>query len=357
MSRTIIVGIDGSANSEAAVTWAIAHAKRTRAEIRLVAAYTVPGVSISRTDIVRATDFDAPIKHAAESLAESTAARVSDAGVPVSAVVSPGDASGVLIESSATADLAVVGARGRGGFAGRLLGSVALAMPAHAHCPTIVIPTAWPKRPIPEKSMPVDLPMRWHHASFLDAAGNLIPDTDGSTDAFHQSDPSTANLRIPDYSGEVVAAVDPFEADSPVLRDAAQQAQFFGLPLHILGVTATHILSAEWLPSQAHLTKLYDDAATQREITAAALKEEFPDISVRWSIFDAPVAEVLVLATHSAELMVIGSRGRGGFVATLLGSTSQAVLAHSLCPTRVIRVEKRPARNTNDSGKPAATTE
>src|SRR5699024_3144606 len=51
-----------------------------------------------------------------------------------------GDSVGTLVDSSVRAQIVVVGARGRGGFLGRVLGSVSTALPAHAHCPTVVVP-------------------------------------------------------------------------------------------------------------------------------------------------------------------------------------------------------------------------
>lgn len=319
MSHTIIVGIDGSHNAQCALQWAIGHAQKTSAQIRLVCAYTVPGVNMTQADIVYPADFDAVIRRSVDELAEAAAESVTAAGVPVSTSIAPGDASGVMVENSKNADLAVVGARGRGGFAGRLLGSVALAMPAHSHCPTVVIPSTWPDRTLPETPLPIDLPVR-----------SANPKTTG--DETH---------RRADFSGEVVAAVDPFETDTPVLRAAAAQARFYSLPLRLVGVTATHILSPEWLPSQEHLAKVYDEAAHSCEEAVEALAQDFPEVDVRWSVFDAPATEVLVSATYTAELMVIGSRGRGGFVSTILGSTSQGVLANAVCPVRVVRVARR----------------
>ena len=322
MSHTIIVGVDGSANSQCALQWAIKHAQLTASEIRLVAAYTVPGVNMSQADIVYPADFDITIKRSVQQLVDDNARTVTDASVPVSTVVFPGDASGALVENSKNADLAVIGARGRGGFAGRLLGSVALAMPAHALCPTVVIPSTWPERPLPERPLPIDLPVRSSAARTA---------TTESRD------------RRPDFTGEVVAAIDPFETDGPVLREAAQQARIYGLPLHLVGITAAHVLSPEWMPSETHLVKMYDEAVTSRENAVESLREEFPEIEVRWSIFDAPATEVLISATYTAELIIMGSRGRGGFVSTILGSTSQAVLSHAVCPIRVVRVLRRKA--------------
>ncbi|WP_426936691.1 universal stress protein [Brevibacterium sp. LE-L] len=323
MAHTIIVGIDGSDNADCALQWAIAHAQTTSAEIRLVSAYTVPGVNMSQADIVYPADFDAAVKKTVETIAEAAASTVTESGVPVSTTIVPGDASGVMVEHSKNADLAVVGARGRGGFAGRLLGSVALAMPAHSHCPTVVVPSTWPTRVMPSTPLPVDDPVRVKN---------------------HRTAAEDIRAR-PDFSGEIVAAVDPFETDTPVLRAAASQAAVYQLPLRLVGVTATHILSPEWMPSEKHLIRMYDEAAKAYEAAAESLRGDFPDLEVRYSIFDAPATEVLVSATYTAELVVIGSRGRGGFVSTVLGSTSQGVLSHAVCPVRVVRVTRRqPAR-------------
>lgn len=319
MTHTIIVGIDGSDNAQCALQWAIGHAQRTSAQIRLVSAYTVPGVNMTQADIVYPTDFDDVIKRSVEELAEVAAESVTAAGVPVSTSIAPGDASGVMVENSKNADLAVVGARGRGGFAGRLLGSVALAMPAHAHCPTVVIPSTWPHRVMPETPLPIDLPVR---------AANAKTSGEGK-------------LTRADFSGEVVAAVDPFETDTPILRAAAAQAGIYSLPLRLVGITATHILSPEWLPDEEHLGKMYDEAAKSCQSALEALAADFPEVEVSWSVFDAPATEVLVSATYTADLMVIGSRGRGGFTSTILGSTSQGVLANAVCPVRVVRVARR----------------
>ena len=319
MSHTIIVGIDGSDNAECALQWAITHAQKTSAEIRIVSAYTVPGVNMSQADIVYPADFDDAVKKTVEDIAEAAAATVTKAGVPVSTTIVPGDASGVMVEHSKNAALAVVGARGRGGFAGRLLGSVALAMPAHSQCPTVVVPSTWPTRIMPTTPLPIDDPVRTTDDPSAEADGRSRPD----------------------FSGEVVAAVDPFETDTPVLRAAAAQAAIYGVPLRLVGVTATHILSPEWMPSEEHLIRMYDEAAKAFTAAADSLKGDFPDLEVRFSIFDAPATEVLVSATYTADLMVIGSRGRGGFVSTILGSTSQGVLSHAVCPVRVVRVNRR----------------
>ena len=63
-------------------------------------------------------------------------------------------------------------------------------------------------------------------------------------------------------------------------------------------------------------------------------------------------AEVLVRASDTAEVLVIGSRGRGGFAGLLLGSTSQSVLPYSQCPTMVVRVSRDPDKRREDGEIP-----
>src|SRR5699024_12660773 len=142
------------------------------------------------------------------------------------------------------------------------------------------------------------------------------------------------------FSGEVVAAVSPFETYTPVLRTTAAHAAIYGAPLHLVGVTATHVLSPEWMPTQEHLVRMYDEAEKSVEAAIEALRGDFPVLDERFSLFDAAATEVLVSATYTADLMVIGSRGRGGFASTILGSTSQGVLSHAVCPVRVVRVTR-----------------
>src|SRR5699024_11266901 len=61
----------------------------------------------------------------------------------VNYLIERGDAAGVMVGLSSQAELAVVGARGRGGFVGRILCSVSSALPAHSHCLTVVVPSGY----------------------------------------------------------------------------------------------------------------------------------------------------------------------------------------------------------------------
>jgi nucleotide-binding universal stress UspA family protein len=140
LSNIVLVGVDGSPQSGAALQYAVAEANRRGARLRVVSTY-FPEYSVhGRTEPVSVSepaievDVEARIRRMVE---ESLAG---DAVVPpVEIVVAAGPAAGVLIDMSGEVDVLVVGHRGRGGFASMLLGSVGLHCVLHAHCPVIVV--------------------------------------------------------------------------------------------------------------------------------------------------------------------------------------------------------------------------
>jgi nucleotide-binding universal stress UspA family protein len=134
----IAVGVDGSKHSDAAAEWAIEEAGRRRAELVVVHAWEYP---------YRMTDEGFAPGH---DLAEVDAAIVVDKAVELAHERMSGDVHGKLVhggatqsllDESETADMLVVGSRGRGGFRSMLLGSVAHALSAHARCPVVVVRT------------------------------------------------------------------------------------------------------------------------------------------------------------------------------------------------------------------------
>src|SRR5699024_3929095 len=141
--EAVVVGIDGSPPSRNALAWAIQEARSLHRPIRLGGAYTMPSVAAAALDVSYVPIDDSSIRAAVTNTLKEAAAEVKAAGVPVEAVIEIGDAAGVLIDESKTGCLSVVGSRGRGGFAGRLLGTVSSALPAHSACPTVVVPASW----------------------------------------------------------------------------------------------------------------------------------------------------------------------------------------------------------------------
>lgn len=139
-SAGIVVGVDGSDQSLCALVWAAKEAERRRTPLHVVTAYTVPIFAASSMDAGYTTMDDAIIRDGARSVLNKALERISAYNIEVFSRVETGDAAAVLLELSEEADLMVVGSRGRGGFVGRLLGSVSSALPAHAKCPTVVVP-------------------------------------------------------------------------------------------------------------------------------------------------------------------------------------------------------------------------
>ena len=144
----IVVGVDGSDHGQCALVWAAREAQRRRRPLHVVTAYSVPIFAASGLDGGYATVDDSVIREGAEAIIRQALDKISSYDIDVSASVENGDASGVLLEMSETAELLVFGTRGRGGFVGRLLGSVSSALPAHAKCPTVTVPLrSLPLRP------------------------------------------------------------------------------------------------------------------------------------------------------------------------------------------------------------------
>ena len=141
MTNRIVVGVDGSAEAGEALSWAVAEAKRRSATVEVVHVYDVPvfadPMGMGSTVLYEESD---QIQEGAKAMLAEVVAPYADAGVTLDPLVVQGPAGGVLVDRSEGADLVVVGARGRGGVAGLLLGSVSQHVTHHARCPVVVIP-------------------------------------------------------------------------------------------------------------------------------------------------------------------------------------------------------------------------
>jgi nucleotide-binding universal stress UspA family protein len=145
MMETVVVGIDRTAASHAALRWAVKHAEALHARLLLVHAFDVPDVPLD-SDTGFPVHDEEELRAAAQAHLRTLAAA---AGAP------PGTATRVvrerlparaLLEEAADADLLVVGFSGRGGLARLVLGSVSQQCLQHAPCPTVVVPAQVPAR-------------------------------------------------------------------------------------------------------------------------------------------------------------------------------------------------------------------
>jgi nucleotide-binding universal stress UspA family protein len=134
--RRIVVGVDGSVPSRAALSWAVEQGRLTGAVVEAVIAWEFPatyGYAVPLSDV--------NWEQLAEQTVSQAVAAVADDGAPVKLTykVVEGNAAQVLLDASARADLLVVGNRGHGGFVEALLGSTGQHCVHHATCPVVVI--------------------------------------------------------------------------------------------------------------------------------------------------------------------------------------------------------------------------
>ncbi|GGM35538.1 universal stress protein [Micromonospora sonchi] len=284
----IVVGYDASPDAAAALNWALDQARRDGRPVRLayvfewltVAGWIGPGVTPGMWPDERARQ---QVEELVRKAAADAAATHPD--LTVRGEVLDGPPALVLEECSSEAGLLVLGGRGHGGFAGLLAGSTAVSVTAHAHCPVVVV-----------------------RRDTADRAG----------------------------TGHVAVGVDGSEHSLLALGFAVEQAALRRVPLHVVRA---------WQPrrEQWHLVgeQVRDAAlAEQRAELDEPLRrwqESFPDVEVTVEIAAAAPAGLLIDASRNAQLMVVGTRGRGGLRGMLLGSVSQQLIQHAHCPVAVVR--------------------
>lgn len=140
MSGRIVVGVDGSDASAAALRWALREARLRGAAVEAVHAWQLPysaDLAVA-TDPSAATQMERQGRHLVEHTID--AAGPVPVGITVERFVVSGGPAHVLLEQARGATLLVVGSHGRGGFAGWLLGSVSRQCAHHAPCPLVIVP-------------------------------------------------------------------------------------------------------------------------------------------------------------------------------------------------------------------------
>lgn len=296
MAEQIVVGYDGSENSDRALDWGIQEVGVLAGELKVV-------VSMGRPVAVDPSlygPFLEALEQEADKIAAAAVARARDAGVPVVAVVERGDAAGVLVHESEHAASLVLGRRGRRGVRGRL-GSVTAAAAAHAKCPVVVLPEGW------------------------DPQARAARGASGA------------------FAGRVVVGVDRLGQDNPAVQAAGRHAARHGVGLALITVVPEPLSMPTGSVDldRAVREQLTEPARSLVDQVAESVREDHPDLDVETFVFSGLPADQLVAAGRSAELVVVGSRGYGGFRGLLMGSVSQAVLTEGEGPVMVVPTRKK----------------
>jgi nucleotide-binding universal stress UspA family protein len=142
----IVVGVDGSDSSRAALVWALAEAKLRGSTLRAVHAWMIPPMGTGEAPwalIPPGSDLDSSADEIEKATHEALDREIAEvdgpAGVAIERFVHEGPAAEVIVDASKDAELVVVGSRGRGAIATLVLGSTSQQVIHHATCPVVVV--------------------------------------------------------------------------------------------------------------------------------------------------------------------------------------------------------------------------
>jgi len=140
---------------------------------------------------------------------------------------------------------------------------------------------------------------------------------------------------------QVVVGVDGSEDSRRALQWASEEASEHGAQLVAVSSWTQPLLlptpQQSGVPLETDPTRLAENTKAMLEETLSEVLGDSPSVSVKSSVVEGSPAKVLIDLSGSAELLVVGSRGVGGFTGLLLGSVSQHVAAHAQCTVTVVR--------------------
>jgi nucleotide-binding universal stress UspA family protein len=138
--------------------------------------------------------------------------------------------------------------------------------------------------------------------------------------------------------GRIVVGTDGSDGSLAAVRIAATEARLRGVPLEV--VCAWHPGAVGSIPAFGVGTPVAETLDELNEALASTLAAEGlgpdSDLEVIATVVAGHAAEALLDASDNAALVVVGTRGRGGFAGLVLGSVSQQVAAHARCPVMVV---------------------
>jgi nucleotide-binding universal stress UspA family protein len=285
----VVVGVDGSPSALHAVRWAAAEAVRRGLPIKLVHGYQSPvglhGGAVASGVVRNALRAEGRriLRHAQEAVAD-VSAELRPAIVLEYAPVVP-----MLANESTSASLLVLGTRGLGGFTGLVIGSTAVLLAGRAHCPMVVVRGAG----------------------------------DGP----------------PPEAGPVVVGVDSHDNSEAAVGFAFATAASHGADLVAVHTWTDSITDTVLLghPAPPDFEPAQRNAYATLIERVAGWQEKYPEVRVTREVVRDHPSRALLRYAAGARLVVVGTRGRGGFRGLVLGSTGQHLLHHAPCPVAVVR--------------------
>lgn len=279
-NAAIIVGVDGSPSSDAAVGWAAQESAMYRLPVHLVSAFDIERTHVHeqqrRERIYQSRERQAQlVLEQAQRIAQATTDN------PVHCRVAFGHPVQVLLEAARNARILVVGCRGLRPMDRLLLGSVSTAVLHHAPCPVAVV---------------------------------------------HQE-------AAPDKSLPILLGIDGSPASEKATAIAFDEASHRKVPL--VAVHAWH----DWnvLGPEIDLDITENEERQTLAERLAGWQERYPDVTVERRVVCDHAGHYLVEESTHAQLVVVGSHGRGGFTGMMLGSVGSAVAQASRVPVVVAR--------------------
>jgi nucleotide-binding universal stress UspA family protein len=282
--REIVVGVDGSPDSDRALAWALRTAAALERPVRFV--HSEPRLLVDPLPPAveeRLANADRMLATALTTAAESFPQVRASSEVRQGLGLAP---SAALVDLGRNAAMLVVGAQGHGGVSGLLIGSVSQHAARNAACPVVAVRAA------------------------ADTRANRI-------------------VVGVDHSGDSLQA----------LGLAYELAEALTVPLTV--IHAWHYTSlagpGSGMPLPSALVERQAQEQDELDQAMAPWREKYPDVPVTTEVVPGPPARILTDASEHAALVVVGSRGRSAILGLMLGSVSQAVLHHSRCPVVVAR--------------------
>ena len=276
--KAILVGVDGSHASYKATWWAANYAKHAGLTLQIVCAYSLPSYAAVSFDATYTAMGDDNAAHSdAQEILSKAKAIADEQGVEATTLIVTGDPASVFVELSRNYNLIVIGNRGKGGLAERLLGTTSSSLPAYAYCPIVVVP-------------------------YTDDDGNLM------------------------HLNNTITKVAKWGLKA--LEIAANFAAAWDAELDVISA----VPNMKGSDDEGVMASFKDDL----EVRIKPLEEAHPDLKINKQIVPGPAVGALTKASYDHDVVVVGSRGRGGFTGLLLGSTSQGLLQHAVGPVYVV---------------------